>query len=65
MFTANIRSLRNKEINVKNYILSNKTEFGAITETWYKDVADLCYVNDPKYDGLKLDAVNRKEAELH
>ena len=58
-FTANVRSLRNKEINVRNYILSNKIDFGVITETWYSDDADLGYVNDLNYDGLKLDAVNR------
>ena len=56
-------SLRNKEMNVRNYILSNKIDFGVITETWYSDDANLCYVNDLNYDGLKLDAVNRTEAE--
>ena len=50
-------------MNVRNYILSNKIDFGVITETWYSDDANLCYVNDLNYDGLKLDAVNRTEAE--
>ena len=35
VFTANVRSLRNKEILVRNYILNKKIDFGVITETWY------------------------------
>ena len=52
-FTANVRSLRNKKIlKVRNYILSNKIDFGVITETWYSDDADWCYINDLNYDGF-------------
>ena len=36
-FTVNSRSLNNKEIHVRNFILDNAMDFRIVTEMWYKD----------------------------
>ena len=49
---VNSRSLSNKEIHVRNFILDNGMDFGIVTETWYKD--DSWGMSDINTFGLKL-----------
>ena len=57
-FTVNSRSLSNKEMHVRNFILDNGMDFGIVTETWYKD--DSWGMSDINTFGLKTQTVNRK-----
>ena len=60
-FTVNSRSLNNKEIHVRNFILDNAMDFGIVTETWYKD--DSWVMSDINTFGIKTQTVNRKNGK--
>ena len=60
-FTGNSRSLNNKEIHVRNFILENAKDFGIVTEMWYKD--DSWVMSDINTFGLKTQMINRKNGK--
>jgi len=64
LFSLNCRSVKNKALSVCDFILSNKVDIFALTETWLGSSVDKSMISELKPDGYSIHHVSGNPNEV-